>query len=67
VNTQTWSKKLVFAILVVACATLLAYGGRLPIADWLSLVKTIGVTYILAQGGIDLFRGKEKPDGVQPG
>lgn len=52
-NTATWSKKLVFAVIVVVCATWLAAAGKLAVDQWQGLVETIGMTYIIAQGAID--------------
>ena len=62
------SKKMVFALAVVVCATWLAHDGIIEPDKWVGLVERIGAIYIIAQGAIDVIRPKPKePDGVQPG
>ena len=61
IPTPRLSKKLSFAVLVVACATALAWHGTLSAAEWRDLVEWTGVAYIGAQGAVDVAAALKAP------
>lgn len=50
------SKKLLFAMFVVAAATVLAAMSKIDADQWLELVKYVGLGYLGVQGGVDITK-----------
>ncbi len=56
VNAMTdWiSKKLLFALLIVVAATVLAGMDKISAEQWIEIVKYVGLGYLGVQGGLDV-------------